>query len=140
MKVIPQHPEANETIQAWLKAKDAEAQWTEYRRKLEDTLLEMHDPAVQNILGSLRASDSLSTSAQLGPLVLTFKRELKIDQLAATAFLIKNPTIASALLKTELKAANSKALVSCVRSSSPPDGFEDVASLIERKTSFSAKG
>ena len=80
MKTIQMNPAAVQAMTAWASAKDAEKSWAEYRRKLEEQILDLHPGLLESLETELNASQALSVSAELGTLRLEVKRTLELDQ------------------------------------------------------------
>ena len=94
------NPSAVQLIADWDKAKESEKAWAEYRRALEEQIYALHPGLIESLKATLNASTALSVSVMLGSVMkVELKRELVLDQQAASTMVANNPTLSGTLFK-----------------------------------------
>ena len=99
MKTVTMNPSALTAITAWLSAREAEKSWQEYRRKLEDQILDLHPGLLESLETELNASQHLSVAAEVGSLKIEVKRSLDLDQTKICEILAEAPFLAGVLFR-----------------------------------------
>ena len=110
MKTAQLNPAAVSIMTAWTSAKEAEKSWAEYRRKLEEQILELHPGLLESLVTELNASQALSVTTELGPMKLEQKRELILSQEQAGLVIAGAPFLAGGLFRCEWKPVSSRAV------------------------------
>ncbi len=130
MKTVNMNPSALTAISAWIAAKDAEKSWAEYRRKLEDQILDLHPGLLESLETELNASQHLSVAAEVGSLKIEVKRSLDLDQTKICEILAEAPFLAGVLVKCEWRPVASRSMFGAMNA----DG--DVAERIKEAVTF----
>lgn len=130
MKTVTMNPSALTAITAWIAAKDAEKSWAEYRRKLEDQILDLHPGLLESLETELNASQHLSVAAEVGSLKVEVKRSLELDQEKVNEVLSHAPYLAGVVFKCSWSPVASRSLFAAMNA----DG--DVAERIKEAVSF----
>ena len=110
MKTVTMNPSALTAITAWIAARDAERSWQEYRRKLEDQILDLHPGLLESLETELNASQHLSVAAEVGSLKLEVKRTADLDQTKIGELIAGHPYLAGTLFKCSWSLVSSKPL------------------------------
>ena len=130
MKTVTMNPSALTAITAWLAAKDAEKSWVEYRRKLEEQILDLHPGLLESLQRELDGGTALSVTAELGSLKVEVKRSLELDQARVNEVLAHAPYLAGVVFKCSWSPVASRSLFAAMNA----DG--DVAERIKEAVSF----
>lgn len=99
MKTVQLNPSALTAITAWSAAREAEKSWQEYRRRLEDQILDLHPGLLESLETELNASQHLSVAAEVGSLKVEAKRSLELDQEKVNEVLAHAPYLAGVVFK-----------------------------------------
>ena len=130
MKTVTMNPSALTAITAWLAAKDAEKSWVEYRRKLEEQILDLHPGLLESLQRELDGGTALSVTAELGSLKVEVKRSLELDQARVNEVLAHAPYLAGVVFKCSWSPVASRSLFAAMAA----DGT--VAEQIREAVSF----
>ena len=130
MKTVTMNPSALTAITAWLTAKDAEKSWQEYRRKLEEQILDLHPGLLESLQRELDGGTALSVTAELGSLKVEVKRSLELDQARVNEVLARAPYLAGVVFKCSWSPVASRSLFAAMTA----DG--EVAEQIKEAVSF----
>ena len=110
MKTVTMNPSALTAITAWLAAKDAEKSWQEYRRKLEEQILDLHPGLLESLETELNASQHLSVAAEVGSLKVEIKRTADLDQTKIGELIAGHPYLAGVVFKCSWSPVASRSL------------------------------
>lgn len=130
MKTAQLNPAAVSIMTAWTSAKEAEKSWAEYRRKLEDQILDLHPGLLESLQHELDAGTALSVTAELGTLKLEVKRSLELDQTKVSEVITHAPYLAGLVFKCSWSPVASRSLFAAMAA----DG--EVAEQIREAVSF----
>lgn len=133
MKTVQLNPSALTAITAWIAARDAERSWQEYRRKLEDQILDLHPGLLESLETELSASQHLSVAAEVGSLRLEVKRSLELDQDKVCEILAEAPFLAGVLVRCEWKPVASRTIFGALA------GQGEIAEKLKDAVSFRAQ-
>ena len=133
MKTVTVNPSALTAITAWLSAREAEKSWQEYRRKLEDQILDLHPGLLESMEQELSASNNLSVTAEIGSLKLEVKRTLDLDQAKVCEILAEAPFLAGVLVRCEWKPVASRSMFGALA------GQGEIAEKLKDAVSFRAQ-
>ena len=133
MKTVTMNPSALTAITAWLSAREAEKSWQEYRRKLEDQILDLHPGLLESLETELNASQHLSVAAEVGSLKIEVKRSLDLDQPKICAILAEAPFLAGVLVRCEWKPVASRSMFGALA------GQGEIAEKLKDAVSFRAQ-
>ena len=138
MKTVNINPAALTAISAWIAAKDAERSWAEYRRKLEDQILDLHPGLLESLETELNASQHLSVAAEVGSLKVEIKRSLDLDQAKICEILAEAPFLAGVLVKCEWRPVASRSMFGALAGQGEiAEKLKDAVSFKPQKPYFS---
>lgn len=130
MKTVNMNPAALTAISAWIAAKDAERSWAEYRRKLEEQILDLHPGLLESLQRELDASQHLSVAAEVGSLKIEVRRSLELDQTKICEILAEAPFLAGVLVKCEWRPVASRSMFGALA------GQGEIAEKLKEAVSF----
>ena len=135
MKTIPVTPELQQLLDAWHTSKEGERQWSEYRRQVEDQILQANPELIASLDSALDSSTSLSLSqsALIGTLKVEAKREAVLDQNQTAHVIAAHPDLWLSLFKATYSVVSSRALFAVMGAQSPV--AEAVKGLVSFKKS-----
>lgn len=133
MKTIPVTPDLQRLLDAWYQAKEVEKNWSEYRRQVEDQILQANPELIASLDSALDNSTSLSQSAQIGSLKVEAKREIVLDQDQTAHVIAAHPDLWLSLFKAAYSTVSSRALFAVMGAQSPV--AEAVKGLVSFKKS-----
>lgn len=133
MKTITPTPDLQRLLDAWHTSKEGERQWAEYRRQVEDQILQANPELIASLESALDSSTSLSQSAQIGSLKVEAKREVVLDQDATAHIIAEHPDLWLSLFKATYSTVSSRALFAVMGAQSPV--AEAVKGLVSFKKS-----
>ena len=133
MKTVTMNPSALTAITSWLSAREAEKSWQEYRRKLEDQILDLHPGLLESLETELNASQHLSVAAEVGSLKLEVKRSLELDQEKVNEVLSHAPYLAGVVFKCSWSPVASRSLFAALA------GQGEIAEKLKDAVSFKAQ-
>lgn len=119
MKTITTTPELQQLIDAWYQAKEVEKNWSEYRRQVEDQILQANPELIASLDSALDSSTSLSQAALIGSLKVETKREVVLDQDATAHVIAAHPDLWLSLFKATYSTVSSRALFAVMSAGSP---------------------
>ena len=140
MKTVTINPSALTAITAWLSARDAEHSWQDYRRKLEEQILDLHPGLLESLETELNASQHLSVAAEVGSLKIEVKRSLELDQAKICEILAEAPFLAGVLVKCEWRPVASRTIFGALAGQGEiADKLKDAVTFRQARPYFAAK-
>ncbi len=110
MKTVNMNPAAVAIMTAWTSAKEAEKSWAEYRRKLEEQILELHPGLLESLQRELDAGTALSVSTGLGTMKVELKRTVELNQEKVNKVVEHAPYLAGLVFKRSWSPVASRSL------------------------------
>ena len=138
MTKIETNAQLDDLLTKWAAAKDAELQWQNYRRLLEDQITALQG-GYATVVNNLRSGTTLTKSMEIGKAKVQVGYDLSVDQPKAIEFLATYPHLHSVVLVPVYKPTSSKAVLTAMQSETEVGkALKDVVSYKERRPSYSA--